>query len=87
MSPLTKYLGALVVPQQFFGMPEGLYSTATILQNLLSSCMVLQRFFGVISPFKGSLRAKEPLSVLFSTIFVEEIQCNMASIMVLHSTI
>ncbi len=41
----------------------------------------------LLSPFKGSLRAKEPLLVLFSTIFVEEIQCNMAPLMVLHSTI
>ncbi len=36
--------GASVVLQRFFGMTEGLYSTATM-QNLLSSCMVLQRFF------------------------------------------
>ncbi len=41
----------------------------------------------LVKPFKGSLRAKEPLLVLFSTIFVEEIQCNMAPLMVLHSTI
>ncbi len=27
----------------------------------------------LLSPFKGSSRAKEPLLVLFSTIFVEEI--------------
>ncbi len=53
--------------------------------------MVLQRFFGVIkvqyiTPM-SYLRAKEPLLVLFSTIFVEEIQCNMVPLMVLHSTI
>ncbi len=53
--------------------------------------MVLQRFFEVIkvqyiTPM-SYLRAKEPLLVLFSTIFVEEIQCNMVPLMVLHSTI
>lgn len=54
-----------------------------------SSSVVLQWFCGVVKvlynttavqrtkvPFKGSLRAKEPLLVPFSIIFVEEIKCN-----------
>ncbi len=40
-----------------------------------------------VNPFKVFLRAKEPLLVQFSTSFVEEIQCNMAPLMFLHSII
>ncbi len=96
---IQNLLSSCMVLQRFFGMTDELYSTVTI-QNLLSSCMVLQRFFGMtdqlystatiqnlLIPFKGSFQAKEPLLVLFSTIYVEKIQCNMAPLLVLHSTI
>ncbi len=53
--------------------------------------LVLRRFFsGSLAWLRGyiaPLPYTEPLLVLFSTIFVEEIQCIMATLMVLHSTI
>ncbi len=71
-----------------------LYGSSVVLQWFFSGSLGWLRCYIAplpykepASPFKGSLWAKEPLLVLFSTIFVEEIQCNMAPLMVLHSSI
>ncbi len=65
--PVKLQYGSSAVLQQFFGVIKVLYHHCRT-KNLLS-------------PFKGSLRATEPLLVLFSAMFVKEIQCNMAPLM------
>ncbi len=77
--PVKLLYGSLAVRQGLFGVIKVLYITPMSYKELHTK--------NLLSPFKGSLRAKEPLLVLFSTIFVEETQCNMVPLMVLHSTI